>query len=245
MKLNNLIQTLTAIEPTETPFLSIYLNADPAEQSGNNYATWIKNELSEMAENYADDSVEAVSFNADVERILEFLENEIKPSASGIAIFANSGADDFFETIQLEVPFPNNRLFAFDRPHIFPLVRMLDQNPKYAVLWADTNKADIYIFGGENDFNAQTETNSKVEEINNETSVRRTKVGGWSQARYQRHVENFHLQHAKETVEELDKLVRKAKIEHLILCGDEHVIMPTLRPQLTKELKRKSLKFLI
>ena len=239
MKLNNLIQTLTAIEPKETPFLSIYLNADPSEQSGNNYATWIKNELSEMAENYADDSVEAVSFNADVERILEFLENEIEPSASGIAIFANSGADDFFETIQLEVPFPNNRLFAFDRPHIFPLVRMLDQNPKYVVLWADTNKADIYIFGGENDLNAQTETNSKVEEINNETSVRRTKVGGWSQARYQRHVENFHLQHAKETVEELDKLVRKAKIEHLILCGDERVIMPTLRPQLTKELEEK------
>jgi peptide chain release factor subunit 1 len=147
-------------------------------------------------------------------------------------------ADGFFETAQLEIPFPNNRFFAFDRPHLFPLARTIDQNPKYAVLWADTNKADIYIFGGENNLNAETETSAKVEEIHNEVT-NRTQVGGWSQARYQRHIENFHLQHAKETVNELDKLMRDGKIDYLILCGDESVIMPTLRPQLTKELEEK------
>lgn len=238
MKLNDLMQKLAAVEPVGFPFLSVYLNAEPNEQGRDAFGIWLKKELSEQAKNYEEDSAEAQSFNADVERITSFLENEVAPAANGIAIFACSGAGEFFETAQIEVAFPNNRLFVFDRPHIFPLARAIDQNPKYAVLWADTNKADIYLFGSENHIDAATGTSAKVEEIQNEVT-NRSQVGGWSQARYQRHVENFHLQHAKDTVEELDKLVRDAKIEHLVLCGDETVIMPTLRPQLSKELEEK------
>ncbi len=238
MKLKELIEKLTAFEPVETPFLSIYLNAEPNEQGRDDYLAWLKKELSEQGKDYAEESLEAMSYNADVERITNFLENNVQPNANGIAIFANSGADGFFETAQIEVAFPNNRFFAFDRPHLFPLARAVDQNPKYAVLWADTNKAAIYLFGGENALNAETETSAKIEEIHNEVT-NRSQVGGWSQARYQRHVENFHLQHAKETVDELDKLVRDAKIQHLILCGDEAVIMPTLRPQLSRQLEEK------
>jgi peptide chain release factor subunit 1 len=238
MKLNDLMQKLIAVEPSGFPFLSIYLNAEPNEQGRDAYGVWLRGELSEQAENYEEDSAEAQSFKADVERITNFLENEVEPSANGIAIFASFGADEFFETAQIEVPFPNNRFFAFDRPHIFPLARAIDQNPKYAVLWSDTNKADIYVFGGENHINVEIETSAKVEEIQNEVT-QGTKVGGWSQARYQRHIANFHLQHAKETVDELEKLMRDAKIEHLILCGDERTIMPILRPQLPKELEEK------
>lgn len=238
MKLNDLLQTLLTVEPSGFPFVSIYLNAESNENGRDDYGIWLRNELAEQAENYAEDSPEAQSFKADTERILNFLDNEVAPSANGIAIFASFGADEFFKTAQIEVPFPNNRLFTFDRPHIFPLARAIDQNPKYAVLWADTNKADIYVFGGENHINVEIETVAKVEAIQNEIT-QGTKVGGWSQARYQRHIANFHLQHAKETVEELDKLVRDSKIEHLILCGDERVIMPTLRPQLPKALEEK------
>ncbi len=238
MKLNDLMQKLIAVEPSGFPFLSVYLNAEPNEQGRDAYGVWLKNELSEQAESYEEESAEAQSFNADVERINDFIENSVEPSANGIAIFASFGADEFFETAQIEVAFPNNRLFTFDRPHIFPLARAIDQNPKYAVLWADTNKADIYIFGGENHLDAETETSAKVEEIQN-VVTQDTKVRGGSQARYQRHIANFHLQHAKETVDELEKLVRDARIEHLILCGDERAIMPILRPQLSKELEGK------
>ena len=159
---------------------------------------------------------------------------ETDAAANGIAVFAASGGSDFFETVQIDEPFPDNRLLVSDRPHLFPLVRMVEQNPRYAVLWADSNKADIYVFGGENTLNVEIETEAKVEEIQGDKTGR-TKVGGWSQARYQRRIENFQLQHAKETVEELEKLMSRAKIEHLVLCGDETAIMPVLRPQLSKE----------
>jgi peptide chain release factor subunit 1 len=66
----------------------------------------------------------------------------------------------------------------------------------------------------------------------------RTRVGGWSQARYQRHVENFHQQHVKEVVEALDKLVREEKIERIIFAGNE-VVIPLVQEQLPQHLAEK------
>ena len=232
MKLNDLVQKLAAFEPSGFPVVSLYLDAKANENGREGYGSWLKKEISELSENYEEDSAEAQSLKSDVEKIQQFLETEADESANGIAIFACTGTDDFFETAQLDVALPNNRFFAFDRPHIFPLVRIIEQNPRYAVLWSDTNKADIYVFGGENTINVETETQAKIEIENIVTQ--RTKVGGWSQVRYQRHIENFHLQHAKETVAELEKLMRDTKIENLILCGDETTIIPILRPQLSK-----------
>lgn len=234
MNLNKLLEKLTSFEPSGFPVVSVYLNATANEQGRDEFQIWLRNEISQRQNDFEAESAETQSFDKDVERIMEFIEKEIDPSAQGAAIFACSGAD-FFETVQIEVPFPNNRLLVFERPHLFPLARAIDQNPPYVALWADTNKADIYIFGGDM-IDAETDTKNQVEEIQN-TETRRHKVGGWSQARFQRHIENFHLKHAKEVVDEVEELMRKRKIEHLILCGDETGIIPILREQLPKTLE--------
>jgi peptide subunit release factor 1 (eRF1) len=66
-----------------------------------------------------------------------------------------------------------------------------------------------------------------------------TSAGGWSQQRYQRRRENFHLQHAKEVVAELEELMKKVEVEHLVICGDEETILPVLKPALSKPLEEK------
>jgi peptide subunit release factor 1 (eRF1) len=68
--------------------------------------------------------------------------------------------------------------------------------------------------------------------------VSRVSVGGWSQARYQRHIRNFHLHHAKEVVEALDKMVKEDEIEQIVLAGDE-VIVPVFLDQLPVHLSEK------
>jgi peptide subunit release factor 1 (eRF1) len=234
MSLGKLIEKLAAFEPGGFPFVTVYLNAEANEQGRDDFATWLKNELAERAADYEENSAEAESFNQDVERILNFVEKEVDEEANGIAIFACSGAEEFFETARLEVPFPNNRLFVFDRPHLFPLVRTIEQNPRYAVIWADTNKADIYIFGGERSIDLDTDTRAQVKSVRNEVTGR-SKAGGWSQGRFQQRIENIHALHAKEVAEVIEPIMRKNKIEFLILCGDETTIMPHLRPKLSKE----------
>lgn len=236
MSLGKLLEKLAAFEPSGFPFITIYLKGEDDENGQNDFTTWVKTELAARAEEYEADSAEAQSFNSDVERILNFLENEVDEESNGVAIFACFGAEEFFETVQLQVPFPNNRLFDFDRPHLFPLVRIMEQNPRYAAIWADTNKADIYIFGGERSIDLETETKAQIKTVKNRVTGR-SKAGGWSQGRFQRRIENVHAMHAKEVAEYIEPIIRKHKIEFLILCGDETTIMPHLRPKLSKEVE--------
>lgn len=234
MKLTKLLNELVAFVPTGAPIISLYLDTTADDNGRPTYEIWFKNEIAAASKNFEKESAEAASFDAAIEKIRHFLEHDLDPATRGTAIFASAEDEEFFQTVQIDEPFPNNRFFMFDRPHLFPLARVIDENPKYLALWADTNKAEIYIFGGENHLNVEAETRAKVEEIQGD-KTRRTHVGGWSQARYQRHIANFHLQHAKETVDEVEKLMREAKIEHLVLCGDAATIMPILRPQFSKE----------
>ena len=88
------------------------------------------------------------------------------------------------------------------------------------------NAARIFVFGLDHVIAA--------EEVNGK-KVHRVKVGGWSQARYQRRVGNAHLEHAKEVIERLAQIVREDKITHIILAGDS-VVTPLLEDQLPRDL---------
>src|SRR5688572_25151108 len=135
MKLTNLIKTLGSFEPDGYPFISLYLNAEANETGRENYPVWLKKELSEKRNLYKDNPAEAEGFEKVVEKINTFVDEEADPAANGIAIFAGLGGEQVFEVVQLAVPFRENQMFVYDRPHLFPLVRAVYQNPKYAVLF--------------------------------------------------------------------------------------------------------------
>jgi len=63
-------------------------------------------------------------------------------------------------------------------------------------------------------------------------------VGGWSQARYQRRVENAHKEHAREAIDALERIVREENIRHVVIVGDP-AIVPVIQEQLPKELAAK------
>ncbi|HKP85614.1 MAG TPA: Vms1/Ankzf1 family peptidyl-tRNA hydrolase [Blastocatellia bacterium] len=224
-----LVELLSAFEPFGMPVISLYLNAQPDERGRDNFHTFVKNELRERAKTFQANSPERESFEKDMERINSYLEGEVRPSANGIAIFACSAAGDFFEAIQLDAPIENNRLYVYDQPHLYPLARLMDQYPRYAVLVANTNSARVFVFG----------RGAKLgsEEVKN-VKTNRTKVGGWSQMRYQRHLANYHLHHAKEVIEVLERVVEEDRAEHVIMAGDD-VIIPLLREQMPKPLADK------
>ncbi|CAN5840180.1 hypothetical protein BH20ACI4_BH20ACI4_21450 [soil metagenome] len=227
MKNSGILKKLSTIESTEFPFISVYLNAEPNEHGRDDFNVFLKKQLSEHQDKFNDDSKERESFDKDAKRISEYAE-KIKPSANGVAIFACSGADDFFKTVEFSVPFQNDRFFVFDRPHLYPMARLMNQNPRFAVVLADTNAAQIYVF--------QHGRILDTEEIESE-KTNRSEVGGWSQLRYQRHNEEIHKKHAKEIIEELENIVREENINKIILAGNEEVVIPLLRDELTKDLE--------
>jgi peptide subunit release factor 1 (eRF1) len=90
----------------------------------------------------------------------------------------------------------------------------------------DTNTARIFVVGLGQVIDTEEVKGKKVH---------RVKVGGWSQARYQRRVGNAHQEHVKEVIERLSQIVLEDKVSHIILAGDQ-VVIPLLQAELPQDL---------
>ena len=218
---------LVAFEPTTFPVLSVYLNTQP-DQHGRTpeAAPYLHREFKALARTWVPSSPERHSFDRDVERIVSYATDKIDPAANGVAIFACWGGEEFFEAIQLTTPISDNRVYAYNQPHLFQLAHLDEQYPRYAAVLTDTNTARIFVFGLGHVIDAEEVKGKKVH---------RVKVGGWSQARYQRRVGNAHQEHAKEVIERLGQIVHEDHISHIILAGDSTVI-PLLQEQMPQEM---------
>jgi peptide chain release factor subunit 1 len=221
------LDLLAAFEASDAPVVSLYLDMRTDQNGRRNFSPFLRKAFPEHAASFTGEA--RASFDRVTARITEFLEQDLRKSANGLAIFASSGAEDLFEAMQLDVPVEEHQLFVGRVPHLYPLARLNDQFPRYAALLVNTNSARLFVFG-------LGSTEAQQEVVN--TKTRRTMVGGWSQARYQRHVENFHLQHMKEVVDILDRVVREESLTKIVVACEE-VARPTLMEQLPKHLAEK------
>jgi peptide chain release factor subunit 1 len=230
MPASNLISQLdrlSSLAPGPFPIVSLYLDMQPDQHGRDNFEPYLRKELGERIGTYPASGPERESLEADRERILAYV-GQVDPSVNGLAVFASSGAD-LFEAVTLATPIDRHRLFISDQPHLYPLAHLVDRYPRFVVLVADTRQARLLVVAAN-----IVEQATAVEG----TKTRRHKMGGWSQARYQRHIDNYHLHHAKEVADALARVVREEGITSILLAGDE-VILPLLRDQFSKEIADK------
>jgi len=209
------------------PVVSLYLNLQPDDRGRDSFAPFLRKELDERIATYGAQGPERESLAKDADKLREYVSG-VDASANGLAVFSCSGVE-LFEAIPLMAPIADHHLYISDAPHLYPLARLLDEYPRYAVLLADTHSARIFVYA----VNALEHT-AKVEG----TKTKHHKKGGWSQARYQRHTENYHVHHAKEVVDALARIVRDENIGSVILAGDD-VILPLLREQMPKDVMER------
>ena len=221
---------LVSFPPTTFPVLSLYLNAEPDQHGKDDLERFLRRELPARGRTFEPRTADRESYDRDVERIHAWVAENLRPSANGVAIFACSGADDFFEAVQLEAPVKEHRLYVYNQPQLYELARLTDAYPRYAAVVLDSQQARIFVFalGG---------TVGHADVVAEE-SVKKHQAGGWSQARYQRHVDNIRQQHAKDTVAALERIVREEDIGHIVLAGDE-VMVPAFREELPQHLQDK------
>ena len=228
MTLSDQLDRLAAFEQSPYPVVSLYLNTQSGPTGKDQFQTFVRKEFAGRSRTYRDHSPERQSLDKDLERISRYLDTELQPSANGVAIFACS-AGEMFEAVQLTAPIERHSLYIGDQPHLYPLARIESQYPRYAAVLTDTNSARILVVA----------TGEVVDERELKgVKTRRNSQGGWSQARFQRHLENFHLQHVKEVVDVLDRIVQDEGIEQVVIAGDE-VVTPLLQEQMSKQLAAK------
>jgi peptide chain release factor subunit 1 len=226
------LDQLAGFAPTIWPVLSLYLDMRPDQSGRRNHDIFLRKVFPERTHALHGDARK--SFERDVQRIETYLQSEVAPSVRGLAMFACSAADNFFEAFQLPAAFDGYSLFTGPLPHLYPLARATDQYPAYAALLVDTNSARLFVFRlGRRDAHEQV-TNAKT---------RRVASGGTSQARYQRHCDNFYLLHMKEVVGVLDRVVRDEALDH-IMVGVDETARPFLMDQLPKHLAEKVIRVL-
>lgn len=218
------LDRLASTDTGPFPVISLYLNLQPNERGRDQFEPFLRKELADRVATYPASGPERESLERDANKIRDYV-NTVDASVNGLAVFACGGAD-LFEAVPLAAPIDEHRLYISDQPHLYPLARLLDQYPRYAALVADTNSARIFVFAAN--------SVERAEQIEG-TKTKHHKRGGWSQARYQRHTENFHVQHVKEVVDALARIVREDDIPTVLVSGDD-VVRPLLREHLPKEI---------
>lgn len=224
--LRDQLNRLAAIQPGGA-IISLYLDMRPDQNGQRSHAgTFLRNHADEQSR--ALNGKARADFLTAVDRIQQHISEQIPKSASGVAIFAATDGD-LFEVLPLDVPVETSSMHLDSLPHLYPLARLNDQYPRYAALLLDTNSAHLFVFA----LGAKT----RQETVQNE-KTKRTSMGGWSQARYQRRAANFHRQHIKEAVELLEQVVAQERLGHIVIACED-VARPFLMEQMPKHLAEK------
>jgi peptide subunit release factor 1 (eRF1) len=217
------IQELAAFAPTAFPVLSLYLDLVPHQHDPDRDAAFVRAALADQLSSLHPYAPERESLERDATRIDAWLREQVPPSASGLAIFACSG-DGFFDAVQLDTPIERRALYIGPVPHLYPLVRLEDEYPRYAAVMLDAHHARIYVFG--------------LDTTPREAAIAGPAVGGWSQARFHRRAENLHLERLDDIVESLDRIVTDEDLRRIVVTGHDAAV-PRLREQLPARLSSK------
>lgn len=233
MELAAKLRELSGLDAGELPLISIYLDLRPQATGGTpelrSGLVVLKDRLHEIGKTYLPRGASLDSFNGDRKKIEAYVENELSPSSSGIAIFACSGIG-LFEVIETDVEM-DNQVTVGPRPDLYQLARLLDEHETFIVALVDTNTARLFV--------SRRGTFTEVEGLDEDSvNFRKRATGGWSQARYQRHIDKHRKDFAEEVSTQLIDLDKEVQARHILLAGDEVAITP-LRGQLPAPLLEK------
>jgi hypothetical protein len=227
--MRELLQNLAAMAPSDILVTTAYLDMRP-QATGQNPAirsgeVVLKDRLREIERALGPRGAALGSFQADADRIRTYLANEVDPAAQGVAIFASSGRG-LFETAAVGVPF-QNQVSARPAPDLFQLAQLLDEQETSVVAIVDTNTARLFV--------TRSGFLEEREWLDEDTKhYRKRAMGGWSQARYQRRIDNQRAWFAGEVAREIESLVEQEGAVHIVLAGDE-VAIPLLQDSLSRE----------
>ncbi len=217
------MRRLAEVDAPDFPVLSIYLDmrAHATGQSPGRRAslTVLRDRLRQIERTYGPRGDDFDSFTADEERLRRFLDNTFDPAAHGLAVFACS-AIDLWETIETGVPFRDS-VSVGQMADLFQLARLIDEHETAVIALVDSNTARLFVTR-----TGRLEEESGPDEKN--ASFQKRAMGGWSQARYQRHIDKHMVDFASRSAAAIEELVDRENARRVIVAGDEVAITPLL-----------------
>jgi peptide chain release factor subunit 1 len=193
---------------------SLYLNLDPSEVPTAGDAQTRMNALLSSAEKTDRKDLtheQRGALKTDFARIARWFDDDFnRDGAQGVAIFA-AGLDNFWTTIALPEPV----LDRFKVGHEFflaPLVPVVARGDGTIVAVVGREQGHLYRLEA-----------GRLREIGDhfEEQPGQHDQGGWSQSRYQRHIEKLVQEHLKDVAEVLDRSRRRLHVPKIVIVGSE------------------------
>lgn len=190
---------------------SVYLDLSVGANGQRTHEVFLKKKQSQFEELAGDDEKERRNVAAVLETIRRWVADEFDPANHGAALFVDP-AGELVKAVQTPARLEN--LFALQRgPVAAPLVRFVEDHDHHCVVVLDNTHArilSVYL-------NAVEEEESYADG----SIPPKSRGGGWSQARFQRHRAE-HVQHfLDEVVEHLERFVRQHGSDDIVLLGHE------------------------
>jgi peptide chain release factor subunit 1 len=223
------LRRLAAWSADGAPVSTMYLDVDgrrsPRKQDYMQRAELLGNQLRKEAEGLPKKAAASVAH--DIELMLAFLDDLDRGSTRGVALFSCS-ASRSWEDVLVPRPLPDRATLA-DHPHVLPLEALIETYETFCTALVDREKARLFL--------------ARMGRIREETDVfddvpGRHDQGGWSQSRYQRHIDDHVGRHVKHVAEVLLKYFKRQGFDHLILAGPDEV-RPEFERGLHDYLKRR------
>jgi peptide subunit release factor 1 (eRF1) len=208
-------------------------NAEPAEDRSTRRPArvLILQELQKIVDHHGPRGPVFDSLSADLNRITDYLDNEIDPAAQGVIIVSCS-AKGIFDAVTTAIPL-DTRLHIGPTVALSELARIADDFPTYAVLLADQRTAFLSLI--------QHAVPTVTATLEATGYPRRQEQGGWSQRRYQTRADVRIDSFAHEIAEDTRKMLDEFDIDTLIVAGDE-IITSALESNVHKTVKDRWLK---
>ncbi len=209
------VEELMKISSDKYPIISFYLGIAPVFLAQKKYKTIAKELIRKGTSNlskFNDEQKKLIEKDSD--KILHYIKYEFDEKARGLAIFTSTGLG-----LWQYYPLPSRikgRFIIDSDPYTRPLVKFFDENEKYFIAFVDKKKARF--------FSSYTGIMNEREEFSDEVPGRHKK-GGWSQARFQRHIKNHTMKHLNNASDVLYEIYKKEKFDHLILGGPHEALL--------------------
>jgi peptide chain release factor subunit 1 len=153
-----------------------------------------------------------IGLKADFDRIRDFYGLEfIRNGARGLAIFS-SGLDNIWRPLPLTEPVPDE-IKVGRKLYLAPLVPLVGRGEGALVVVVGRELGHFYRLRG-----------GRLEDFvdRSEDAPRKHDQGGWSQARFQRHIETLVQEHLRAVADELDRLVRRlGAVQVVVIAAEE------------------------
>jgi peptide chain release factor subunit 1 len=213
------LRELAAFRARQGCAVSIYIGIDPSTvPTAGDLASHTRSLLA-RAERQLDERRGALSHDErkalgrDLERVESWFGSEFsREGVRGVAVFS-AELEDLFLPLPLPLPWPvDDEARIAKQLYLAPLVRVVGRGDGALVAYVGRERGDVYRLRA-----------GQLLPLADETAdvPGRHDQGGWSQARYGRHIEAIVDRHLRDVADALDRCVRRLRDVRVVLVGPE------------------------